>query len=383
MNGTDFSSVLCQAILACAGEINSSAAEGVRGLSSLFTVARDHLGQDYLADPILRRAYMLYFLPVNQAKAKSVLAEIPPPPQRPLRLLDLGCGPGAGSLAFLEYLSTIGVRNPGIDLLAIDRSRDALRDLEALWTDVCGTLQFAFAPRLQLQTLDLERPGRDAPWKRTLFDIIVVSNVLNELFRDKQDATGRRMKLIGQLLDALAPDGSLILIEPALRETTRSLHEMRDQLLVLGKATVYSPCLHERPCPALVNPEDWCHEERPWSPPAFVAEIDREVGFIKDALKFSYVVMRKDGRTIVERGSDVYRVVSERMAMKGEQRVWLCNEQGRQLVGRLEKERSVTNAAFDRWDRGSIVLVDEIDRKGAVGRIREDATVELITPSRP
>lgn len=334
MNGTDFSSLLAQAIRAHAGEVNSSVTEGVRGLSSLFTVARDRLGQDYLADPILRRAYMLYFLPVNQAKVESVLAELPALSQGPLRLLDLGCGLGAGALAFLEYLTTRRITNPDTELLAIDRSREALRDLEALWNEVCDSARFAFAPRLQMQVVDLERPGRDVPWKRNVFDVIVMSNVLNELFRSKQDPTERRVKLIGQLLDALAPDGSLILIEPALRETTRSLHEMRDQLLVLGKSTVYSPCLHERPCPALVNPEDWCHEERPWSPPAFVYEIDREVGFIKDALKFSYVVMRKDGRTIVDRGSNVYRVVSERMAMKGEQRVWLCNEQGRQLVGR-------------------------------------------------
>jgi ribosomal protein RSM22 (predicted rRNA methylase) len=378
MNGTDFSSLIAQAIRAHAGEINSSVAEGVRGLSSLFTVARDRLGQDYLADPILRRAYMLYFLPVNQAKVESVLAELPALPQGPLRLLDLGCGLGAGALAFLEYLTTRRITNPDTELLAIDRSREALQDLEALWNEVCDSARFAFAPRLQMQVVDLERPGRDVPWKRNVFDVIVMSNVLNELFRGKQGPTERRVKLIGQLLDALALDGSLILIEPALRETTRSLHEMRDQLLVLGKATVYSPCLHERPCPALVNPEDWCHEERPWSPPAFVDEIDREVGFIKDALKFSYVVLRKDGRTIVDRGSDVYRVVSERMAMKGEQRAWLCNEQGRQLVGRLDKERSRTNAAFDRLDRGTIVRIDDIDRKGAVGRIRASAHAEVI-----
>ncbi len=78
-----------------------------------------------------------------------------------------------------------------------------------------------------------------------------------------------------------------------------------------------------------------------------IEDIDRAVGFIKDALKFSYIVLRKDGLTIVDRALTDYRVVSERMVMKGEQRVWLCNEMGRQIVGRLDKERSELNAGFD------------------------------------
>ena len=111
-----------------------------------------------------------------------------------------------------------------------------------------------------------------------------------------------------------------------------------------------------------------------------IEAIDRAVGFIKDSLKFSYLVLRKDGRTIADRGQNIYRVVSERMAMKGEQRVWLCNETGRQLVGRLEKERSEDNAAFDRWERGAIVRLAEIDRRGSVGRIRPSATADVICP---
>ena len=117
-----------------------------------------------------------------------------------------------------------------------------------------------------------------------------------------------------------------------------------------------------------------------------MAAIDRQVGFIKDALKFSYLLLRKDGRTIVPRASTVYRVVSELREMKGEKRAWLCNETGRPEVGRLERERSETNAAFDDWHRGAIVRIDQIvrkDRKGresTVGRIQAEATVEVVRP---
>jgi hypothetical protein len=150
--------------------------------------------------------------------------------------------------------------------------------------------------------------------------------------------------------------------------------------------TVYSPCLHDAPCPALIKEGDWCHEERPWTPPPIVSEIDQVVGFIKDALKFSYVILRKDGRTIVPRKPDLFRVVSELREMKGEKRAWLCNETGRPEIGRQDRLRSESNAAVDGWHRGAIVRISEIVRKtkdgrqSTVGRIPADATVEIIRP---
>ena len=109
------------------------------------------------------------------------------------------------------------------------------------------------------------------------------------------DIGGRAFALLG----LLATHGSLIIMEPALRETSRNLLRVRDALVAKQACTVYSPCLHEKPCPALVKDDDWCHEERPWTPPVIVAAIDREVGLIKDALKFSYVILRKIGRAHV------------------------------------------------------------------------------------
>ncbi|TAJ24102.1 MAG: hypothetical protein EPO64_09970, partial [Nitrospirae bacterium] len=193
-------------------------------------------------------------------------------------------------------------------------------------------------------------------------------------------------ELVRHLLGLLDQHGTLMIIEPALRETSRQLHLVRNQLLEDKLCTVYSPCLHEQPCPALLKETDWCHEERSWVPLPLVTAIDREVEFIKDALKFSYLLLRKDGCTIVPRNSDVYRVVSELRVMKGEKRAWLCHETGRPEVGRLDRELSLTNEAFDSWHRGAIVKIDQImrkERKGresTVGRIPADATVEIIRP---
>ncbi len=375
------SAELLAAIQGRAGNPDRDAIEGIRRLSKLFTIERDTMQETYLADPLLRRSYLLYFLPVNLAKVTALLREMPALPQRPLRILDVGSGPGAGALAVLEHLvQQAQGGHQGSEVIVVDRSRDALHEAECLWSVVSAARAGMPSCALRSVALDLERSGSHAPWKSGPCDLIILANSLNELFCSAADPIISRVKFLEGLLEALSPDGTLMIIEPALRETTRALHHVRDRLVAGGRATVYSPCLHERPCPALAREDDWCHEERPWAPPAMVREIDRAVGFIKDALKFSYLLLRKDGLMITARHPDVYRVVSEMLVMKGDQRAWLCNETGRPLVGRLDKARSDANAAFDLWHRGAIVRVEQIERRGAVGRIGRSARVELIRP---
>jgi Mitochondrial small ribosomal subunit Rsm22 len=249
--------------------------------------------------------------------------------------------------------------------------------------------QVAGAGEANLQTYEgaLERRlWLELARQRSPFDLIIIANSLNEIYADASDPTQMRAGLVAEVLHLLAPQGTVMIVEPALRETSRVLHRVRDWLLQGKHCTVYSPCLHESGCSALVNPTDWCHEERAWDPPAVIQEIDEQVGFIKDALKFSYLLLRKDGKAIVDRRSDVYRVVSELREMKGEKRAWLCNEQGRQEVGRQDRLTTAQNQAFDQWHRGAIVQIEKIvhkERGGRVstlGRIEQDAIVQLIRP---
>jgi hypothetical protein len=167
-----------------------------------------------------------------------------------------------------------------------------------------------------------------------------------------------------------------------LRQTTRILHRVRDQLLALGACTIYSPCLHEQSCPALMKEDDWCHEERPWTPPSWISAIDQEVGFIKDALKFSYVILRKDGARIVPRHPDVFRLVSELRTLKGDTRAWLCNETGRAEVGRLHRDETECNTSVSEWHRGAIVRIRGIEKKssGSMGRVKPTTSVRMIRP---
>lgn len=365
--------------------------QSVAELSRLFTKDRAERKRGYLDEEALRAGYLAYFLPVNLAKVQALLDELPAetlrePAGRPLKVLDVGSGPGTAALAVLDWMR----RQPGpqraVEAMAVDQALPALQEAERLWR-AYGQSSAGPPSTLLRAHVNLERAGCvDAFKPEGPFDLIVMANALSELWREARDTIGSRVTFVRGLLDLLMPHGALILMEPALRDTSRSLHQVRDRLLADGAATVYSPCLHDRPCPALIKADDWCHEERPWAPPAIVSAIDREVGFIKDALKFSYVILRKDGRTIVPRAPDRYRVVSELREMKGEKRAWLCNETGRPEVGRQDRLRSESNAGVDGWHRGAIVRISEIVRKtkdgqqSTLGRIEKSAEVEIVRP---
>ena len=367
-------------------------APAVAELSRLFTKGREALGTDYLKNPALADAYLSYFFPVNLCKVQVLLAELPEDwhaasGDQPLRVLDLGGGPGTGALAVLDWLNQNAPNSPKkLTVVAVDVSSEVLHQARRLWD--------AYAQRAAMDDVSLIlcegdlASARSGGWQEKAvqqgpYDLIIVANCLNELFNHTHDSIKARATLIEELLERLTPHGTLMLIEPALRETSRALHLVRDQLLLEQQCTIYSPCLHENNCPALLNPDDWCHEERAWEPPATIRQIDREVGFIKDALKFSYLLLRTDGRTIAVRSADTFRMVSELRKLKGDTRAWLCNELGRSELGRLDRAQSASNSSWEQCQRGTIVRIDGMTRKdGAVlGRIPAEAAVEIVRPT--
>ncbi|MBH0199066.1 MAG: hypothetical protein HP497_06535 [Nitrospira sp.] len=358
--------------------------QAIAGLSRLFTKEREAISQAYLEDPVLAAAYLSYFLPVNLSKIQVLLDEMPiSEDDRRFSVLDLGSGPGTGTLAVLDWWYRRR-STAALSVVALDTVPAALRQASLLWNGYCHAAGITTAS-LHTCEGDLERRAwLEQVKERAPFDLVILANCLNEMFLGAKDPIGAQAGLVAEVLALLAPHGTMMIIEPALRETSRALHQVRDRLLQEKDCTVYSPCLHENNCPALINPYDWCHEERPWEAPGFIQEIDKEVGFIKDTLKFSYVLLRKDGETIVKRRPDRYRVVSELRALKGEKRAWLCNEQGRQEVGRQDRLVSPQNEAFDAWHRGAIVQIEKIVRKekngkvSALGRIEQDAEVHII-----
>jgi ribosomal protein RSM22 (predicted rRNA methylase) len=199
------------------------------------------------------------------------------------------------------------------------------------------------------------------------FDLIVVANTLSEL---PQEA---RVSLIDAL--PLAPDGAVIAIEPALRETGRALLEARDELLRRGWMAA-APCLTQRPCPALQNPRDWCTAQRAWDAPRHVVQLAAELCLRAD-VELSYTPLVLVRKTAPAR-CDVWRVVGVPQPEKGKKRFFLCNDQGRVPAVRLDRDASSANEAFETLGRGDLVALRGPGAKGDGLRVGRDTQVQRV-----
>ncbi len=329
-------------------------------LSQLFTRERERLPAAYLKDPGLREAYRTYFLPPNLAKIRVPLVELALHRKQifakdTIRVLDLGSGPGSALLGVLEYFAA-QEKKPRLQCVAVDQVAENLSVADELFHS--ERISLGLSASLKTVRAGIERAGQHLSGP---FDLIIFSNVLNELFAHEGRRIEKRLVMLEEILmHALAEEGSCIIIDPALRDTSRDLLQVRDGILK-QKYSIYAPCLCSSSCPALANPRDWCHEDLPWNPPAEIEEVDKLTGLRKDALKFSYITVRKDCSSL----SDVYdekcfRVVSEPLISKGKIEFFLCGRAGRRLTTRLDKDETQANEPFRRLRRGDVGRFDSL-----------------------
>ncbi len=259
---------------------------------------------------------MAEIAPRTTAALGKILDEVfGPDATPPARALDLGAGTGAAGAALrarfggtLEIVSVDRVAAPGIVVADLERGLpvDGRADL-----------------------------GR--------FDLIVAAHVLNELYAGRAaevQIAERAARVLAWCRSLLAAGGTTILLEPALRETSRALLSVRDRLLASGLHVV-APCFLTGPCPALGRERDWCHDA------AKVPSGPR--------VDFSYLVLRTEPLAVPT--VDTYRVVSDRLVEKGRLKIFMCGPAGRQALVRLDRAATLANADFDRLERGDVVSI--------------------------
>lgn len=368
---------------------------GVKTLSDYFTKRRGERPDDYLGDRELMAAYTAYFFPSNVLKVKKPLEELIRHPGTEIgkggkiAMLDLGCGPGTASSGCLSFLfeKVIPARDElSVRIKMIDRVPENLIEANSMvreiWARYAGRFSkgSSFSLDVSVEKMDLVQL-KAGSFGREKFDVIIMSNSLGELdgFGNKIEKWCEFLEMIGRF--ALKEKGSILVIEPALRESSRDLLGLRDEIIERRSMNVYSPCITKGRCGALANPKDWCHEGYAWEPPEIVEDIDEITGFSKSHLKYSYLLLRKDGlsvrQTCADRRGEYFRVVSDLRVMKGEKRVFLCGERGRIQTGRLDREKSDSNGCFDRLKRGDIVEILGIHEKGELFRIKRESGVRI------
>jgi ribosomal protein RSM22 (predicted rRNA methylase) len=308
---------------------------------------RELIGTRYLDDPSLRREYADEIAPRTIAALGKILGEVYGADEpAPARALDLGAGTGAVGAALRARFGE------GLELVAVDR---------------------VAAPGILVADLERGVPAVDGR-----FDLVVAAHVLNELFarRDAETQIAERAaRVLSWSRALLATGGTVILLEPALRETSRALLGVRDRLLASGLYVV-APCFFAGPCPALSRERDWCHDaakvpssrDRALGPPprGFAAPSPR--------VDFSYLALRTEPPPAAPAGWS--RVVSDPLVEKGRLKLFACGPAGRQALVRLDRAATAANADFDRLERGDVASIAGATFSPEGQRLGPEAKVE-------
>ena len=349
-------------------------------------------------------AYARYYLPVNYPKLHLPLAELAlhadadPLRGEKLRVLDLGCGPGTFLLSVLGFLGGRRAHPKALELVGVDIDRRALE----LAREACEWQAARCLPETDVRVLtreaDLFAP-LPAEYRGRGFDVIVIGNALAEWARgagaDIAQAAARAKEVLGMLRGG----GALVVIEPALRDTSRFLLQVRDALLAEEAAHLYAPCLHEMPCPALARERDWCHERLDWEMPRVLEEIDRAAGLQKGSLAFSYLVLRREAGSLADlpapagipegipagipEGWTRARVVSDQLSEKGKRGCIACTQGGCRVYYETLDRKSTrgTLTALEGLRRGSLAAFAPGRAAGDRTRLGEgEAPLALLTP---
>jgi len=200
-------------------------AKEVKRLSDVFTKerGRELLNGEYMESAEARNAYLAFFLPKNILKTCCVMREVPINGKSCLRIADIGSGPGTASLGVMSFLSEYGMEGVEIDLLEANRENNdiAMDSLETLYREIQKE-NTRFKAVFNAKTCTVK--NRHIPLNG-VYDMLIFSNSINEM--------DIGVDILEDIADRhLSDTGSMIIIEPALKVTSRSS-------LLLGK-----PCFH-------------------------------------------------------------------------------------------------------------------------------------------
>jgi ribosomal protein RSM22 (predicted rRNA methylase) len=253
----------------------------------------------------------------------------------PMRVLDVGAGLGASTWGLARLLAKRGLRGT-IESAMIDDD------------DATLSIARAIARAHPREGVIDVRVIADT---HARYDMILVGQSLGEIDADET----KQIAFLAKLLDRLEPHGSLIVVEPALRDRTRRLHRVRDALSARG-VTIFAPCLHQGPCPMLAREEDWCHEDVAIDLPPRVAAIARAAGLRWQGLTFSYLVLRRDEKTLraAIESPVAWRVVSPPIDTKGKRELFLCGDRTIRRVARLDRDEK-SRGAWSEAVRGDVL----------------------------
>jgi len=244
-------------------------------------------------------AYAIYHLPDYYAAVQYPLAELTRAGllDRHLRVVDVGAGVGGPALGLFDHLPDDAL----VDYHAVEPS--AAADVLAAMLEETGRNVHATVHRETAEVVDfggLAGGDGDADDDGGDVDLFLFGNVLSELADPET--------VLRRALDHLAPDGTVLALSPADRETSLGLRRIEravagyvpDEAAATAETSVYAPTVRLWP--------GWRPTDDPWSfdvrpdiaVPPVQERLDGPAGsegeFVNVDVQFSHSLLRVDGR---------------------------------------------------------------------------------------
>ena len=237
-------------------------------------------------------------VPSQPAEVAEVSAKVPrPKPSQILRVLDLGCGTGAFSLAVLDFLRELGPPPQGwpqVDITLVDQSRRSLgqarRNLRAYAALALPDLHLTMRSYAHGAQTFL-----DDHTQHSQYALAGAAMVMNELAVLGPRRTSKKAaRLAASMQQMVMPTGIWLVVEAGVRKGYMQMMALREQWLKQG--VVLYPCTHQNPCP-LWSPtvRQWCHTSQYLPKDFFFDALLREragVDFRMDDLNASGLVVQ-------------------------------------------------------------------------------------------
>ena len=236
-------------------------------------------------------SYLAYHFPVYFFQTEHLLLMLAREGllKKSMTILDVGTGPGVVPLAIADFYSRLD--GPQATIYSLERSEEhieAFTYLREAFVPRGGRVSIKSPIKTDIRSLDLTR----LPEK---IDLVIFSNVLNEL----PDATMEvRADIVALISERLAPDGSILIVEPADEENATRMRSLTVALQKKG-LSVSSPCsfIWGSTCTA---PRCWSFETAPAIKLSrlmeTLAHCEDSYRYVNTDIKYSYAILRKDGR---------------------------------------------------------------------------------------
>ena len=233
--------------------------------------------------------YLAYHFPVYFMQTEYLMAMLARDGllKKSMTILDAGTGPGVVPLAIADFYSRLD--DTRATVYSIEQSEELIEAFTYL-RDACvpkgGKVSIKSPVKADLRDL----AGRKIPEK---IDLMIFSNVLNELPDATMDV---RAAIVAQLAENLAPDGSILIVEPADKENATRMRSLTIALLQKG-LSIYGPCsfIWGTPCTA---PQCWSFATAPAIRLTRVMETlahcEESYRYVNTDIKYSYAILRKD-----------------------------------------------------------------------------------------